>query len=59
VPRRSWKVYDGPLKGETLAIDASQHDDEVSFKLGDGRVVVYRFDYSDQTLMFVGFDPFA
>jgi hypothetical protein len=50
-------VRDGPLEGNVYALDAGDYD-EISFKMNDGSVVIYRTDCYGG-LNFVGIDPFG
>lgn len=61
--RVSVTVYDGPLEDEVFALDVSP-DDEVPFRLGDGRTAIYRVNRTlgppeKWTLRFIGIDPYA
>lgn len=59
--RQSWQVLDGPLEGETFALDA-EDGAEVSLQLGDGKVAVYfakraREYPQPNRLLYIGLEP--
>ena len=52
-----WRVFDGPLEGETFALDEDRGV-QFNFTLPDGRVAVYRSGWGEGNLMyFMGLDP--
>jgi hypothetical protein len=54
-----WRVFDGPLKGETFALDEDRGV-QFNFTLPDGRVAVYRTGWGESNLMyFMCIDPLA
>jgi hypothetical protein len=57
--KEQWKVIDGPLEGELFALEMSANE-QISLKLPDGRVAVYRADLPKRArLFYVGIDPVA
>ena len=59
VQMTSWRVFDGPLKGETFALDQDRGV-QFNFTLPDGRVAVYRTGWGESNLMyFMCIDPDA